>query len=54
MCLAIAFVVLGMGAMTTSAVLTWVKKGHWSMAFGSVPALLSMLREVCQTLSQNL
>ncbi|RSL48167.1 hypothetical protein CEP54_013060 [Fusarium duplospermum] len=53
MSLTLAFVVLGICVMTAWSVLTFIRGGRWAIAFGTTPALLSMLREVRQITPQT-
>lgn len=46
MCLTVAFAIFGICIVTTSAVLTFVRGGHWATAFGTTPTLFSMVIEV--------
>ncbi|EEU38541.1 uncharacterized protein NECHADRAFT_88454 [Fusarium vanettenii 77-13-4] len=46
MSLTLAFIVLGICVMTAWSVLTFIRGGCWAIAFGTTPALLSMLREL--------
>ncbi|KAJ3453573.1 hypothetical protein MRS44_017820 [Fusarium solani] len=45
MCLAVAIAVFGICIVTASAVLTFIRGGHWATAFGTTPTLLSMIIE---------